>query len=191
MFPGFNFWNHRFSAVPPGRATWAPGLRLAGLLLGLAVTVALGCGPGADAPSKDKPAAQAPATSPPASSSQPPGASLNEEVQALFNTLREAQLKKDLNLFLSCYASTFPGLAEKRQKTQAAWEQFTFTNMFYFLDEVTAPEPDQARVRVTWELQAQDRRTQEILTASQGFLVELKREGGKWRIAAVQETPIP
>lgn len=118
-------------------------------------------------------------------------ATLQEQVQALFNTLREAQLKKDLTLLMGCYSPSFPGLAEKRQQVQKAWEEYSFTNMFYFLDEVTPQGPDQAKVRVTWELQAQPRSGVETLTATQVFQVELRREGGAWKIAGLKEMPVP
>lgn len=145
--------------------------------------------PSAPPPSATTPAAPAPqaGTAPPAA----PAASLPEQVQALFNTLREAQLKKDLTLLMSCYSPSFPGLADKRQQVQKAWEEYSFTNMFYFLDEVTPQGPDQAKVRVTWELQAQPRAGGETLTATQIFQVELKREGGAWKIAGLKELPAP
>lgn len=167
-------------------------LPLAGVAAGLAVLVWLAYSQGYLSFFAPPPPPSAPAA-PPAGPSAPaaPAPSLPEQVQALFNTLREAQLKKDLTLFLSCYSPSFLGLAEKRQQTQKAWEEYTFTNMFYFLDEVTPQGPDQARVRVTWELQAQPRTGSETLTATQIFQVELKREGGAWKIAGLKELPVP
>ncbi len=165
-------------------------LPLAGVAAGLAVLVWLAYSQGYLSFFAPPPPPSAP-PAPPAGPSAPaaPAPSLPEQVQALFNTLREAQLKKDLTLFLSCYSPSFPGLAEKRQQTQKAWEDYTFTNMFYFLDEVTPQGPDQAKVRVTWELQAQPRGEGETLTATQVFQVELRREGGAWKIAGLREMP--
>lgn len=160
------------------------GLAAAGLLLSAIFWLL-----GGNLPWASKPAALVPQGE---TAARPPeGADLKEQVQTLLNTLREAQLKKDLNLFMGCYSPAFPGLAEKRQKTQKAWEDMPFTNMFYFLDEVTATGPDKAVVRVTWELQAQDRRTQETLSATQAFRVELQRQGGVWRIVGLEEIPAP
>lgn len=175
------------------RGTWAPrlltlvgGLVAAGVIGFLASSLGYTSSAPSSAPSPAQPAAPAGTPLPSA-----PTASLPEQVQVLFNTLREAQLKKDLTLLLSCYSPSFPGLAEKRQQTQKAWEEYTFTNMFYFLDEVTPQGPDQAKVRVTWELQAQPRTGGETLTATQVFQVELKREGSAWKIAGLQELPAP
>jgi len=164
------------------------GLAVLGMILWLAYSQ------GYLSPSSPPPSAPAPAApdlsgrAPAPGSPAPP---LQEQIQVLFNTLREAQLKKDLTLFLSCYSPSYPGLAEKRQQTQKAWEEYSFTNMFYFLDEVTPVAADQARVRITWELQAQPRAGGETLTATQVFRVELKREGGAWKIAGLTELPAP
>jgi hypothetical protein len=191
--PGRRVFSEK-GAAASASSGWLPdrSVLLSGCLLGFLALALFRCSPAPEAPPAGKPAAQAPAPGggqTAAPSLPPPGASLTEQVQALFNTLREAQLKKDLNLLMSCYSPSFPGLADKRQKTQQAWEDYTFTNMFYFLDEVTGRDSDQARVRVTWELQAQERRSQETVSATQTFWVNLQRQGGAWRIASLEEIP--
>ena len=120
-----------------------------------------------------------------------PEAGLQQQLAQVLDALRETQINKDITRFMNCYAAGFPGREEKRQATQKAWTEFDFTAMFFYLEEMKPEGPEAARARVTWDLQVQDKRTQEFLTSTQTFQVEFVKEQGAWRIRSLQEISTP
>jgi hypothetical protein len=120
-----------------------------------------------------------------------PEADLQQQLGQLLSDLREAQINKDITRFMACYATTFPGRERKQQEALKAWQQFDFTAMFFYLENLKPEGPEAARAQVTWDLQVQDKRTQEFLTASQTFRVEFVKEQGAWRIRSLEEISAP
>lgn len=120
-----------------------------------------------------------------------PEAALQEQLGQVLGALREAQIHKDINRFMECYAAVFPKREEKRQEALKVWTEFDFTAMFFYLEEVKPGGPEAAQARVTWDLQVQDKRTQEYLTATQTFLVDFAKEPRGWRIRSLQEMRTP
>jgi hypothetical protein len=116
-----------------------------------------------------------------------PAATLEDQIKETLNNLREAQLKQDIILFMSCYSYIYPTLDKKRRDTQAYWHEFNFLGMDYTLDEVKPVGQDTALARVTWTMQVQSRRTQLIDTFMQSYEVGLAKELGKWRIRSIKE----
>lgn len=120
-----------------------------------------------------------------------PEAGLQEQLATLLNNLRQAQVDKDINRLMSCYAMAFPGRDRKAEDTQKAWQDFDFTAMFFSIEDLQADGPEHARARVVWDLQLRDRRTDEFLTATQIFRVEFVKEQGAWRIRSLEEVGAP
>jgi hypothetical protein len=120
-----------------------------------------------------------------------PEADLQQQLGQVLGTLREAQINKDIARFMDCYAAGFPGREEKRQEALKVWTEFDFTAMFFYLEEVQPAGSDTARAKVTWDLQVQDKHTQEVLTSSQTFQTEFVKEQGTWRIRSLQEISTP
>jgi hypothetical protein len=128
---------------------------------------------------------------PPEPAAPVPEGSLQDQLANLMGTLRQAQINKDVSRFMSCYAATFPDREQKRQEALKAWTKFDFTAMFFYLEEVNAAGPETARAKVTWDIQVQDKSTQEFLTSAQTFQVEFVKEQGEWRIRSLQEITTP
>ena len=101
--------------------------------------------------------------------------------------MREAQLRKDIVLFMSVYSLTYPELDDKRATTLKAWENFDFTNLVFTVDKVQSIDPDNAIAWVTWYMDTKNRRTQELSSGSQIFQVRFAKEQGKWRIRSLEE----
>jgi len=123
----------------------------------------------------------------PAPTAPAPEASLADQVKETLNALRDAQLKQDLIIFMSCYSYIYPTLDQKRRDTQMYWNGFSFLGLDYFLDEVKPAGPDTALAKVTWTMQVQSRRSQLIDTFTQKFEVGLAKELGKWRIRSIKD----
>lgn len=134
-----------------------------------------------------RPASPPPAGPAPAAQAPAPGVALEEQLMDTLNTLREAQLKQDLALLVSCFSPAFPGLEQKKQGIQKEWQEFTFTNMFFFLEEVTPKGADQAVATVSWDVQAQEKSTQEYVAGGQTYRVGFEKAKGRWVIRFLEE----
>jgi|GEM_PF-5091526 len=118
-------------------------------------------------------------------------AGLPEQLARVLGTLREAQVNKDLSLLMSCYATDFPERSQKIREMANAWQDFDFTAMFFSLEDLQPQGVAGARAKIVWDIQVQDRRTQEFLTATQTFRVEFVKEQGAWRIRSLEEVRAP
>jgi len=114
--------------------------------------------------------------------------SKNEEakkIRALFENIRQANLKKNISLFMSCYSRDFEDKEGKRLAVLETWENFNYLDLSYHLKKQTITE-DTADVRVEWRTrtspkvngQSQDTRT--VLN------VMLTKEEGNWKIKAIK-----
>jgi ketosteroid isomerase-like protein len=108
-----------------------------------------------------------------------------EKIRALFENIRQANLKKNIGLFMSCYSHDFEDKEGKRLAVLETWENFNYQDLSYHLKRQTITG-DTADVRVEWLIrtspkaggQSQDTRT--VLN------VTLSREEGNWKIKAIR-----
>jgi hypothetical protein len=146
--------------------------------------------PKAEAPAPVPPEATpapSPSTAPAPEPAPPAEANLKEQLQKELSILREAQLLKDIVLFMSVYSLTYPELDDKRTNTLTAWNRFDFTNLVFTIDKIQPIDPDNAIAWVTWYIDTKNRRTQELSSASQTYQVRFAKELGKWRIRSLEE----
>ena len=188
--------------IPPsGMPSWLMGVLVgAGILViillillftrGTSTPPAPATAPKVEAPAPAPPAATVTPTAPatPAPEPAPPAeANLKEQLQKELSILREAQLRKDIVLFMSVYSLTYPELDEKRASTLKSWERFDFTNLVFTVDKIQPIDPDNAIAEVTWYMDTKNRRTQVLSSSSQIFQVRFAKEQGKWRIRSLEE----
>jgi len=193
------------SATPKGSAAgmppWLMGVLLGGGILIIILLILL-FSRGTSTPPMPTPApkVEAPAPAPPPSTPAPsqsaipapePAPSgeavLKEQLQKELAILREAQLRKDIVLFMSVYSFTYPELNAKRAGTLKSWERYDFTNLVFTVDKIQSIDPDNAIAWVTWYIDTKNRRTQELASSSQTFQVRFAKELGKWRIRSLEE----
>jgi hypothetical protein len=142
----------------------------------------------APAPKVEAPAPAPPAaTAAPSQPAAPAEANLQEQLQKELSVLREAQLRKDIVLFMSIYSHTYPELDDKRAGTLKAWAGYDFTNLVFTVDKIQSIDPDNAIAWVTWYMDTKNRQTQELSSSSQTFQVRFAKELGKWRIRSLEE----
>jgi hypothetical protein len=186
-----------------GLPSWVTGVLLGGgamiLILGILVVVLLTRTPTPSPPSPPPPVAEVtppskpvspPLVSPPAPGqpeTAPPVVSLLDQVSAVLSNLQEAQLKKNIFLYMSCYSYIFPTLDDRRQEVLKSWENFNFISLNFDLEDLKSLGPDRARAKVTWDIQVQNRQTQEFQNFTQAYKVGFAQEMGHWRIRSLEE----
>lgn len=133
------------------------------------------------------PPAAAPAPAPPAPATEAQAPSLKEQLQGVLANMREARLNKNIIQLMNCYSLTFSNLEEKRRETVKSWENYDYTNMVFTIDEVQPLDADNANAKVTWYVDFKNRRTGEMVSATQAFQVRFAKELGQWRIRSLEE----
>ncbi|MGA8140626.1 MAG: hypothetical protein WB948_08055, partial [Desulfobaccales bacterium] len=116
-----------------------------------------------------------------------PAASLQDQLEAVLATLRNAQLQKNIDRFMSVYSQTFPTYDLKRQDTLTYWQSYDFTNLVFTVDKVQATDPDHATASVIWYVDVRNRENREVSSATQKYQVQFVKEKGNWRIIALQQ----
>ncbi len=110
-----------------------------------------------------------------------------EKIRRLFENIRQANLKKNIGLFMSCYSRDFEDKKGKQLATLEAWESFNYLDLSYDVKKQTITG-NMADVSVEWLIrtspkaggQPQDSRT--ILN------VTLSREKGSWKIREIKSS---
>jgi len=108
-----------------------------------------------------------------------------EKIRSLFENIKQANLKKNIDLFMSCYSRDFNDREGKRLDALETWGFYNYHDLSYDLKKQTI-SGDTADVRLEWMIriskkvggQREDRRT--LLD------VTLKREDGHWKIKEIK-----
>jgi hypothetical protein len=122
--------------------------------------------------------------------SQPPppvSHSEGEEVREILQQVREAQLKKDINLFFAAYSPTFPGLADKKGRVLKTWERYNYLDMHFAVANVSRQKPNAMMAEVVWCLTYEDLRSRERTTLVKKFTVQFSKASGQWLIQDLLE----
>lgn len=109
-----------------------------------------------------------------------------ENIKVLLEKIRKANLQKDINLFLSCYATDFKNREEKKKATLTSWKNFNYLDLSYELKNPSI-SIDSAKARVEWLIKISPKNrgpSQEIKALLD---VILKREEGGWKIKEVKQ----
>lgn len=141
---------------------------------------------GAIAPPKEISSPSASFSSAPASSST--SHTEAEEIEKLRNLLekiRKANLGKDINLFLLCYAKDFRDREGKKRATLESWENFNFLDLTF---ELIAPSlsGNTARAKVEWWARFSPKGGGHPQESKTTLEVLFKKEDGDWKIGEIK-----
>jgi len=105
--------------------------------------------------------------------------------QALINLLtqmRQAQLKKDINLLFEAYSPDFPDLARRRQLMAEIWKKYDYLDSQFHLSDVIVKNKTLILAKVTWVIKARNRQTNQTKIFSKTYQVYFSKDSGKWLI---------
>ncbi len=108
-----------------------------------------------------------------------------EKIDSLFENIRQANLQKDIDLFMSCFSRDFNGMEGKRRDTLRMWESYNYLNLSYHLKNQTV-SGDTANVTLEWLVRTSQRTGGQPQDARTLLDVTLKREGGLWKIREIK-----
>lgn len=109
----------------------------------------------------------------------------SKRIGFLFENIRQANLQKDIDLFMSCFSSDFKDKEGKRKDTLKTWETFNFQDLSYELKELSLLG-DAAQVKLEWVVTASEKRGGKPHNGTTLLEVSLRREDGCWKITRIK-----
>jgi len=116
-----------------------------------------------------------------------PGVPAQEDLITLLNQIREAQLKKNIHLFMEAYSQDFPDLGQKREKTLTIWKRYTYLDSQFKLTDPQQETGSTILAKVTWDIKAQDQKTGTIRIITKSYYVTFSKQSGKWLVQNLKE----
>jgi rRNA maturation endonuclease Nob1/ketosteroid isomerase-like protein len=108
------------------------------------------------------------------------------KIKDLLQQIRQANLQKDIDLFLSCYASDFKDRDGKKKATLSFWKKFDYLELSYDLKR-TSITGDTARVKIEWVIKISSKAGGNLQESKTFFDAVLKKEEGSWKIQEVKQ----
>jgi hypothetical protein len=104
-----------------------------------------------------------------------------ENIRNLFENVREANLKKNIDLFMSCYSAGFKDREGKKRETLRNWGNFTYINLSYVVREHSI-SGDTAGVKIAWVILYSSKAGGPTQESKAVLDVTLNREPDGWKI---------
>ncbi len=106
-------------------------------------------------------------------------------IKALLENVRQSNLKKDIYLFVSCYASDFENMEGRKRATAAYWDKFNYLDLSYDIRELSI-SVETAKARVEWLIKTAPKGGDQSQQNKSVLDVAFKKEDGKWKIREVK-----
>jgi hypothetical protein len=108
-----------------------------------------------------------------------------EKIRGLLENIRQANLREDIDLFMSCYADDFKEREEKKRSILESWKNSDYLDLSYSLKS-KALTVDTAKIQVEWLIRTARSVTGQLEKGQ--LLVEalLKKESGFWKIKEIK-----
>lgn len=139
-------------------------------------------------PSKEKASSPVLASSGiPPSSASPIEVEEIEKIRNLLENVTKANLRKDIDLFLSCYSNDFKDREGKKKSTLESWENFNFLDLTY--DLVThSVSGNMVRARVEWLVRFSPKSGGQPQESKTTLDVIFKKEDATWKIGEIKSS---
>ncbi len=108
------------------------------------------------------------------------------KIKDLFEGIRQANLRKDIDLFISSYDTDFKDREGKKKATLAFWKKFDYVELSYDLKS-TSVTGDAARIRVEWVMKIASKGGGNPQGSRAFFDAVLKKQEGSWKIQEVKQ----
>ncbi len=106
-------------------------------------------------------------------------------IKTLLENVRQSNLKKDIDLFVSCYASDFENMEGRKRATIAYWEKFNYLDLSYDIRNLSI-SAETAKARVEWLIKTSSKGGGQYQENKSVLDVAFKKEEGRWKIKEVK-----
>jgi ketosteroid isomerase-like protein len=104
-----------------------------------------------------------------------------EGIRDLLEKVREANLQKNIDLFMSCYSTDFKDREGKKRATLESWGKFNYLDLSYDLKRHSI-SADTTNARIEWLMRISPKIGGQPQESKTVLDVTLKKEDGGWRI---------
>jgi uncharacterized protein YbaR (Trm112 family) len=121
-------------------------------------------------------------------SSSIPVVSVAQEIEGIKDVLeniRQANLKKNINLFMSCYTADFKDREGRREATLESWSKFNFLELSYNL-KVNSVSRNLSEARVQWWIRFIPKKGGQADEIKNVLDVKFQKENNEWKIKEVK-----
>jgi ketosteroid isomerase-like protein len=108
-----------------------------------------------------------------------------DKIRVLFENIKQANLKKNIDLFMSCYSRDFSDREGKRLDALETWGLFNYHDLSYHL-KTQDISGDTANVRLEWLIRISKKAGGKVEDKKTLMEVKLKREDGGWKIREIK-----
>jgi len=116
-----------------------------------------------------------------------PAAAVLPEVAALLDRIREANLTRNIALYMDTLSALYPRLDQKRQEVLKTWEKFAFDDMTYTVHKVQEGGQGMVAAEVQWRTLTRPRQSQEQRQDDFFYRIWFSKELGQWKIRQIEE----
>lgn len=110
-----------------------------------------------------------------------------EDLLKLLSQIQEAQLKKDIHMFMAAYAPDFPELVKKKETTLTIWKRYTYVDSQFKLTDLLHKSPSTIVGKVIWDIKAKDQKTGTTTSVTKAYSVIFSKQFGKWLIQGIEK----
>lgn len=108
------------------------------------------------------------------------------DINALLDDIKAANMNKDLKIWESRYSQGYPELKGKRESIQEQWRQFDYTSLTYAVEDLQIRN-DSADATIVWDIEFRSRKTGGSTKIHQRLPSKFILEDGKLKIASVKK----
>ena len=123
----------------------------------------------------------------PPSSASPTEAEEIEKIRNLLENVTKANLRKDIDLFLSCYSKDFKDREGKKKSTLESWENFNFLDLTYDFGTPSV-SGNIAGAKVAWLVKFSPKGGGQPQESKTILDVVFKKEDGTWKIGEIKSS---
>jgi predicted RNA-binding Zn-ribbon protein involved in translation (DUF1610 family) len=113
--------------------------------------------------------------------------SLQAEVEEILNRIKEANLQKNILLYMGTLSALYPQIDKKRQEISKTYEKFDFKQMAFTVNKLQEIDSDTAIAEVKWSSIAQNLTTRDMRSDDFYYRIRLAKELGQWKIIKIEE----
>jgi hypothetical protein len=116
-----------------------------------------------------------------------PPTSEQADLIKVLGQIREAQLQKDIHMFMEAYSPDFPGFGQKRETTLNIWGKFTYLEAQFKLTDLQQENPATIFGKVIWNMKVQDQKTGTMKIVTKSYWVTFSKQSGKWLVQKLEK----
>jgi hypothetical protein len=108
-----------------------------------------------------------------------------EKIKSLFETVRQANLQQDIDLFMTCFSRDFTDREKKRLETLKTWNHFNYLNLSYHLKKQMISS-ETADIRLEWLIRSSVKVGGKLQENRVILDAILRKENGYWKIQEIK-----